>query len=129
MMCDSLERKVSLHISHNARVSHDVHTTFACYTLAVVVVPCGPTWPKKKIRQKKRGVKLLSCWIRDVFCLPPAPKVLGSDSKNTSRIQMLRHFDPYRAIYWPPEEVVAHGRADSYLGSQIGHSIVSGAYC
>ena len=28
------------------------------------------------------GVKLLSCWIRDVFWLgPPAPKVLRSDKK------------------------------------------------
>ena len=34
--------------------------------------------------------------IRDVVWLgPPAPKVLGSDSKTTSRIQMLRHLDYY----------------------------------
>ena len=33
----------------------------------------------------------------------PAPKVLGSDSKNTSRIQMLlaRNFDSYCATDWP----------------------------
>ena len=54
-----------------------------------ITVPCS----------RARGLKI-KCGsnflqrIRDVFWLgPPAPKVPGSDSKNTSQIQMLRHFE------------------------------------
>ena len=42
------------------------------------------------------GVYTSVCWIRGAFWLGrAAPKVLGSDknSKNTSQIQMLRHFE------------------------------------
>ena len=86
---------------------HGTHNTISCNNerhacghvhtrpVRVQVVEDGIGLSKSSIINKM-GVKLLyyRIWIRGVLWLGPgAPKVLGSNSKNTSRIQMLRHFD------------------------------------
>ena len=51
------------------------------------IVTSGVIWPDKKQYHNQMWFKLLyyRIWIRDVFWLgPPAPKVLGSDSKHIS---------------------------------------------